>query len=163
MSSETPQPIGAPPDETEKIHRRQTRLQIGLPLYGAGFLILLLVAGTVAVSIWRPQPGQISMVADILTTVCMLLPLALCMLPVYLLLMVAAFGMGSVNESSARQLRRVNALSRTITEKTITATHAIDQRTLETRARLAGVEKAMDSAFNKKIDEDEEENTHATD
>lgn len=155
MSSETspPIPVGVPPDEAERTHRWQTRLQIALPLYAVAFGVLLLAGGVIGISLWRPQSGQISMVADVMVTVCMLLPLVVCMLPVYLLFMVAAFGMGTLNQMSAHQLRRLNDLSRTVTEKTITATQAADEQVLNARVRLAGLEKAMDDAFDKVSEE----------
>jgi hypothetical protein len=81
-------------------HRRETQRTILLPA-GIGlvalFAVLILV---MAVS----SRGQVSIVADFLLTLLVLCPLAVCTLPIALLLVVAAVKMNSVHNWTANRL-----------------------------------------------------------
>lgn len=135
------------PLESIRVHRREVRRGITLPLVG-GFVVFV---AAIAVSVWvlylSGRAGQLAMVANVFTTLFILLPMAVCLLPVYLLFMVAAFGTGALHGWSAKHLRRLNRLSRTITDKTIQVTELVDKRTLEARVKVAGAEALMEQAF----------------
>lgn len=138
-----------PPAPLESIatHQRETLRQIVLPV-GSGIVIFGLLLGAIFLTpTLLPFPNQVAMVANILAVLCMIIPMFLCLLPVYLLMMVLAFGTGAFHNTSANQLRRLNRLSRTVTDKTISATETINKQTVNLRVRLAGIETTMDDAF----------------
>ncbi len=138
------------PVESERLHRRQVFRQIILPLVGAGVVLVALVGAAVALLFALEGPVQLRAVADLLTILCILLPLVLFFLPTYIILMIAAFGTGAFHNFSARRLRQLNRFTRTITDRTITMTDAVDRRVLRARVRLAGVEHFMEHAFDGK-------------
>src|SRR3982751_4009599 len=92
--------------ESKKLHRRAVRLEILLPFAGGLLLIILLVV-IAAIAGKTPTSG----VANTMLTVLMLCPMALCLLPVYLLLVVAVFGMNRVYNLIAKPLRQLQELS----------------------------------------------------
>jgi hypothetical protein len=138
-------------------HRRQTLRGIILPV-GLAFVILLMIAGLM----FSMTASQISMVSDVMVTLFVLVPMTLCLLPVYILLIIAAFGMGAANKASARQLRRLHRLSYNIAEKTIQITGTVDKRTLEARVKLAGAEAFMDKAFKAEGDDNDGNDNRTT-
>ncbi len=144
-----------------RAHRRQTARGITLPLVSGLIVLTAAVAASVGVLVWAGRFGQLSIVKDVLVVLCLLLPMAVCLLPVYLLFMIAAFGTGALHKASARQLRRVNRLSQTITDKTVQVTEVVNKRTLEARVQLAGAEAFMERAFNpRQSDVEQQEQEH---
>ena len=147
--TESAQPQNTPaPLASERQHRRETFRQVVLPVV-LGFAGLLTAIGLAA---WlvavQPAPGQLSLVADMLLIVFVLLPMVICLLPLYILLMVAAFGTGALHNASARQLRRLNRLTQTVSDRTIQVTERANRQTLALRVRLAGAEALMEGAFS---------------
>lgn len=143
-----PQPL-----PSERIHRRETLWQIILPVAGGTVLFALLFAAVFLIPQLLPYPEQVSMVADVLVILFMLTPVLICLVPVYLLFMIMAFGMGAFNQGTANQLRRLHRLSQTITDQTITATNQVNQQAANLRVKLAGVEDRMEQTF--RVDESE--------
>ncbi|MBN1966883.1 MAG: hypothetical protein JW910_19680 [Anaerolineae bacterium] len=87
----------------EQQHRRDTFLQITLPMLGAlGFMALLLLAAILAL-----DEVQFGMVADQAMMVCMLIPtMLLCLIPTLLMLAIAV-GAWALNQSAATRLARL--------------------------------------------------------
>lgn len=135
------------PLESERIHRRETFRDIVAPIL-LGFLGLILsLSLTFGLPMLVRTPDQVAMLSNSLAIIYLICPMVLCFLPAYILLMVIAFGAGALHNKLARPLRGLNRLSRTITDKTIQATDAIDKQTINMRVRVAGLENAMDNAF----------------
>src|SRR5687768_10185189 len=80
-------------------HRRETQRTILLP---AGIGLVALIAVLILVMAVSSR-GQISLVADFLLTLLVLCPLAVCTLPIVLLLVVAAVKMNSVHNWTANR------------------------------------------------------------
>ncbi|MEM6284302.1 MAG: hypothetical protein AAF787_19070 [Chloroflexota bacterium] len=135
--------------ESTRLHRWQSLRGITLPMWLGFFGLLASV-----LSLLLLTPPQLSMVSDALVILLVLLPMTLCLMPVYILLMIAAFGMGAANKASARQLRRLHRLTHNITDRTVQITTEIDRRALEARVKLAPAEAFMDNTF-KQADETE--------
>ncbi len=93
--------------DTLKLHRRATRRLIICHSSGGLLLIVALTAITVLAG---RSPTRA--VADTLLTVLMLCPLALCLLPLYLLLVVAVAGMSHAHDLIAKPLRQLELLTR---------------------------------------------------
>lgn len=151
-----PQPL-----PSERIHRRETLWQIVLPVAGGTVLFALLFAAVFLIPQLLPYPEQVSMVADVLVILFMLTPVLICLLPVYLLFVIMASGMGAFHKGTAQQLRRLHLLSQTITDKTITTTELVNQQTANLRVKLAGVEQRMEQTF--RVDESEKPHDRTND
>ena len=143
MATNTPAPA---PLESERIHRRQSFRQITLPLIG-GFLFLALALGLPVAFLMLPNTAEVATLSNLMVILFMLLPNFLCLMGFYLLLAYLIFGLGTFNKFSARRLRQLNRLSVNISERTTNITTTIDRRTLDARVRIAGIESAMDRAF----------------
>jgi hypothetical protein len=98
-------------------HRRETWFQIYLWL-GIGLAILLFCA-IVGLLISR---GQLTLVVNFVSTVLLLCPAVICLLPIYIALAVAVFEIFSVHDKVARPLiglQRLSAALRASTESTL--------------------------------------------
>jgi hypothetical protein len=95
-------------------HRRDTWLYIFLPLFFGGVLVFVLLV----LVLLLPKRAQVSLVADLMLTVCVLCPTVICLFPIYLLLIVAAFGMSKLHHTGAKQLVRLETMSRELVDKT---------------------------------------------
>jgi hypothetical protein len=159
-TSETETPL--PPLASERIHRRQVRRQIVLPLLG-GFLLLVLLMVAVLVPPLLPQPIHVATLSNLLLILFMLLPTFFCLFGFYIILLYAVMGLGIFNRASARQLRRLNRLTETVTDQTVKVTTAVDKQALEARVKLAGVEAAIDRALQPADSEAKLDDTQNTD
>ena len=96
-----------------EIHRRAVRREIILPFVGGLLLIIVLVV-IAAVEGETPTSG----VANTMLTVLILCPMALCLLPIYLLLVVAVVGMNRAHDCSPSRCADSKTLSLTLRERT---------------------------------------------
>ncbi len=125
--------------QSEVRHRRQTVLQLVLPM----LLVVLLVVACVVLVLLFPRRLQVGIVADIMVTTFMLCPAVICMFPLALGMLIAVFGMNRVHDGLARPVRRVADFSHTLSERTISTTDMINQKTIDLSARLGGVYKLL--------------------
>lgn len=137
----TPAPL-----ESERIHRRQVFRQITLPLVGLGVFLSLAVLAPVTL-LMLPDTAKVATLSNLMVIIFLLVPNVVCLFGLYILLAVAVGGVGTFNRFSARNLRRLNRLSATVSDRTATVTTSIDRRTLDARVRIAGIENAMERAF----------------
>lgn len=121
------------------MHRRQTWLYIAFPA-AAG---VLLIVAVLAVVLFFPQRLQVSIVADVALVVFMLCPAVLCLIPLTLLLVVSAWGMNLAHTSAARATRRVEEASAVATQRAISLTNQIDQKTITISARFGVLMKGL--------------------
>jgi hypothetical protein len=135
-------------------HRRQTLVQIILPLA----LVLLLIIGLLAAALlWLlPRRPQVSILADVMFTVLMLCPAVLCVLPITIGLVSAVFAMNRAHDSAARPLRRLEALSVRLTQRAESTADTINRKTIETSARMGGVYKVLGVLEDNEDNEDDE-------
>lgn len=135
-----------PPSETaqERVrsadqHRQETWLLIVLPMVGAVLaFVALLVLTLMVVLIKRPQVAALS---DWLLTVWVLCPLALCILPVYLLMAMAAFGVGKLHDTTGKPLRRLNDVSANLSQRVIQTGEALSRKSIVIASTVALLDK----------------------
>ena len=126
-------------------HRRETWTQIALPVAVGGALVIV----GLAVAMLLPRVRQVSAVSDFLVTVLLLCPLAVCLLPAALGLLVLALGMNLVHERATGLLGRVVTLSETISKRVESGADGIAHRAIDVSAKLAPVEQRVFGAFDR--------------
>jgi hypothetical protein len=99
--------------ESRKRHHRDVWLKIVLPVIG-GLLVLVLL--TALVSVMR-SAGQLAVSRNVIVTLFILCPMAICMLPFSVGLMTLAVMSGRLHPLSKRPLRRGEALSLKVRER----------------------------------------------
>lgn len=121
-----------------KRHRRETLLQIVLPvLAGAVLIIVLLVTAALL------QARQMGAIADFLLTVMVLCPAAICMLPFYMIFAVLALSFGGVHSAAAKPLRRVEDLTSTLSSRTRAISDSISRRSIDLSVKIAPLERLL--------------------
>lgn len=125
--------------QAEKTHRRETRLQIILP-FVAG-VVLVLVGGIIALLL--PKRLQVSLIADLMLTVLVLCPAALCLFAVAIGFVAAAAGAGKLHGSLGSALSRVEGLSARVLEQSGRVTDVINRQTIGLSARFAFLDKLL--------------------
>ena len=133
------QPRPLRPDSKAQ-HRRETRRQILLPLL-AGTLLIVVLVGVVLI---LPRRAQVSIISDFLLTILMLCPAAVCLLPVTIGLLVAAFGAGRLHDSAAPPLRGLQARTAAISDRADALANAVNQRVVAYGGRLGAVLRVFD-------------------
>ncbi|MBC8099055.1 MAG: hypothetical protein H7Y11_06405 [Armatimonadetes bacterium] len=99
-------------------------------------LALLLIAGLVGSTIFLTPRGFDS-VANFMVTCLCLLPLTLCLFPLYLGVMLAVYGMARLNHSLASQLNRVDALEAALHTRIVNTTATLNRRATQIGVSLA--------------------------
>ena len=122
------------------LHRRETRRQIILPMLAGVLLLAIMVSSALLL----PDDLQLSLVADLLLTILVLCPTALCLLPVVLLFVVMVVGMNRAHGELAGVLERAEGLSRAATDKTAQVMDSVNQTVANTGARIAPLDKMVD-------------------
>lgn len=133
-----------------RVHRREVRRQIILPFAGG---VLLIVALVVVAALQGRTPT--SGVSTTMLTVLILCPLALCLLPVYLLLVMAVYGMNRAHSGIARPLRRAEAASLALRERTVSISDRLARQSINLNARFAPLDKLLFSAFDRPAQNEE--------
>lgn len=153
MRLSPPRPVR--PD-SEAQHRRETRRQILLPLL-AGTLLIVVLVGLVLI---LPRRAQVGIIADFMLTVFMLCPAAVCLLPVTIGLLVAAFGTGRLHDRAAPPLRGLQARTAAISDRADTLANAVNQRVIAYSGRLGALLRLFDVFEYKQPTAVDEEATH---
>ncbi len=111
------------------IHRRETTWQIYLPfLLGIGVLVLAFaVVGIPSDPAWRDRAQAIG---DFLYTFLCTLPILVCLLPIYVLILAGIYGMRKVHSGTERPLRKLENLSESLAERIETATKFVNEKTI---------------------------------
>ncbi|HLV36679.1 MAG TPA: hypothetical protein VKY59_16265 [Spirillospora sp.] len=114
-------------------HRRDTLLQLVLPM---ALLVMVITAALVAVTL-LPRGAQIAIISDLMLVVLILCPMAVCLLPFTLLMVVAIVGLNRVHHRAARPLlRKVEGHSIQMKERTSVAADRINRAAIDISARL---------------------------
>ena len=137
--------------DSQKLHRRAVRLEILLPFVGGLLLIILLVV-IAAVAGKTPTSG----VANTMLTVLILCPMALCLLPIYLLLVMAVFGMNQVYDLLAKPLRQLQELSLKLRDRTYSLSDRAARTSINLNARFAPLDKLIFSVFDRPAPNEED-------
>jgi hypothetical protein len=126
------------------MHNRALRREILLPVAGGALLIIALLIVAIAA-------GQtpVSGIANTMLTVLILCPLVLCLFPIYIVLIVALVGMNKAHNSIAKPLRRLEALSLSLRERTYSTSDRVARMSINLNSRFAPLDKLIFSAFDR--------------
>ena len=114
-----------------------------------------LIAGAVALVVMLPRFAQKSLVADWMLAILMLCPLAICMLPLTIMLVASIFGLSRAHDALTGPLRKLDDYSQVMTQRTKQTADVVNQATIEASARLGFVHKVLGTFEEKSgIEED---------
>lgn len=125
-------------------HRRNVLLAIVLPFIG-GFLVI------VALSVAAIASGRSSTLADIFLTIVVLCPVAVCMLPIYFLLVILIGLMGRANQSAGRGLQRLNGLVDGVGIRAVGATNRVAGLSIRWNSAFAYLDKLLFRIFDPEV------------
>ncbi len=121
-------------------HRRETWLYIALPML-VGALVWI---GLLSLALLLPLRAQVSLVADFMSIILCLCPAAICIFPIYVLMMVIAFGMNKVHDGTERPLKRIESMSHTLADKTNQTADSINRKSIAVASKFALLDKVWD-------------------
>ena len=126
-------------------HRRDWQIQIVLPMAaGVVLLILALVAAMLL-----PRFVQVKAVSDFLVTILLLCPMAICLLPLALVLTVGALYMNRVHTGTQGLLGRLVTLSEKFSTRFDSAADTVAHKAIDISVKLAPIEKQVFGAFDR--------------
>ena len=142
MSAISSRPI---PTEKEQIKavRSSMRRLIMLPFLGGIALIVLLVA----IAGLLPDQRQTSLIADFFM-ILVLCPVVLCVFPIYLLMVIAIYGMGRLNQGITKPILRLERLTANVRGRTHNVAEQVGKASITLNARLASIDKTVFSIFD---------------
>ncbi len=132
------------------LHRRAVRREILLPFIGGLILVVvLLLIAAIA--------GQVptSAVSTTLLTVLILIPMAICLLPIYIVLVLAIFGMNRAHHGIAKPLRQLQLLSIKLRHRSESLSEQAARASISVNARFAPLDKLVFSLFDRNEDNNE--------
>lgn len=133
------------PQDAAAVHAEETRREILVP-----FLIgVALVVVPVIIALLLPRNNQTGLIADFLLTVFILCPAVICLLPIYLLMVVSAWGVGRLHDGVARPLAQVETFSKSLNTRTESLSDSVARRVISFSARFAKWDSAIFSTFDR--------------
>lgn len=123
-------------EDGRTIHRRETWQQIILPFMG-GVAVLAAVFGIAAMMRDPLAMQRVSVIADCMFSALMLCPMVICMFPLYLLMVVAIYGLNKLHQGTESPLQRLENLTETIMQRVDGFTQNVNQRVVNANVRLA--------------------------
>lgn len=147
------------PDSTRQeksattLHQSETHRQIYLPFIVGLILILIAVLSIILVgdSVWRTRASAI---ADWIYSALCLFPLLLCFLPLYLILMIAIYGLTRLHAGTERPLQKLENASAKLAERINVAMNYINEKTIAFNTATAPLDDLL-SGFDMPSDEEE--------
>lgn len=127
-------------------HRRQTRLEIWLP---AAIALGVLVVAVLAAAFISTRYEELALVSNFVLTLLILCPAALCVLPLALVLVVAAVGMNNVHDWSEVKLGTVNRLSYSLNRRVDGVMTRLGKAGVTIGSAAAPLEQKVFSAFDR--------------
>jgi len=133
--------------EAKRLHRRDNRWQIMLPLALAVLLVFILfgLVAFPAEPVWRLRASAIS---DFLVSLLILCPLIVCLFPVYLLVVVLAWWANRLHQGAQPPLERLQNSLDQAGAQLQQAAHTLSAKTIDWSARLAPLLSLL-SVFNR--------------
>ncbi len=113
--------------------------------FGLGIVLVVALVVIAAIEGQTPTSG----VANTMLTVLILCPMALCLLPIYLLLVMAVVGMSHAHDGIAQPLRRLENLTLTLRERTLSASDRLARESINLNARFAPLDRLLFSRFDR--------------
>ncbi|NDJ61495.1 MAG: hypothetical protein GYB67_10235 [Chloroflexi bacterium] len=138
-----------PHEDALDAHRRLTRRDIYGPLYRGLALIggLTVIALLVILTVGRQSP-----IADILSIVLLLCPAAICLFPLYLALVLGAYGVNRAHDGMIRPLRGLERLSDGLLARAQHLSHSLARASINFNTRTAVVDRVVFSHFDRPED-----------
>jgi hypothetical protein len=134
------------------VHRRAVRREIVLPF--AGGVLLLVILMVIAILSGKTP---ISGISTTLLTVLVLCPFALCLIPVYLVLVVMVVGMNRVHDNVGRPLRRLENLTIMVRDRTYSISDRAARVSINLNAKFAPLDRTIFSLFDRPQPQDEDD------
>src|SRR5688572_22658800 len=130
------------PKKPEKVsgaekHRAETIRQIWLPLAGGGLILLAILI----VSVLLPQRIQVQMVSDLLSTLFILCPMAVCILPIYVLMVALIFSMNKIHGVTSKPLQWLEKQSERMVEETVKVADVVAKKSIGLSTKMAYFER----------------------
>ena len=129
---------------SQRIHRRAVRREIILPFAGG----IVLVVALVVIAAFKGETPT-SGVSTTLLTVLMLCPMALCLLPIYLVLVMAVAGMNRAHDGITRPLKRAESASLAMRERAVSLSDRAARVSINLNARFAPLDRLLFSMFDR--------------
>lgn len=139
-----------PQPETSDSTPLLNRQRIVLVMIGGGIFILILIGIMLTQS-----PRGISVISNIMLTCLCLLPMVICLLPVYLLLVAAIYGMNRVHGKAEAALDRARDTSASLRERSAGVTASLNRSSINFSALLAHLDPLFNIFDRPKPDGDE--------
>ncbi len=139
------------------IHRRETNWQIYLPFI-IGLLILGAIFAGLAIPsdpIWR---DRVQAIGDLLYLLLCTIPILICMLPVYIIVLLGIYGMKKVHDGTERPLRKLENLSESLATRIEVGSEFVNKKTIAFSSAVEPFEKVM-SIFEKQEPTTKQEET----
>jgi len=124
--------------QTARERRGMTRREIWLPLFG-GIGGLLALTGLVALM----GGDRTGVVSNFLLTAFVLCPAALCLFPLYILMVVAAFGMGRATQGVTKPLQSIERMTVQMTQGAHRISQVASKHAINANVRFTQIEKRV--------------------
>ncbi|QPC80690.1 hypothetical protein G4Y79_13310 [Phototrophicus methaneseepsis] len=121
-----------------ELHRRETRLGIWLPF----FLTFLLVVALILLIALPSEPEwrtRVSFIADFMGSVLIFCPAIICAFAIYLVLVVAVWGMNRLHSGAASPLEKVENITANLANRVESATEKVNERVVDASTRMASL------------------------
>jgi hypothetical protein len=125
--------------------QRAARRAIWLPFIGGVALVIALV---VLLAIF-PDRRQPALIADFMLTAFILCPVSLCLLPIYLLLVLAVYGMMGVNKRAQKPLVALERTTANLAEQTHRVGVKAAKASVTFNVKMASVDRMVFSIYDR--------------
>jgi hypothetical protein len=129
----------APSPDVRELHRQEVRRWVFFPVIGGLILIVVLVLSTIFLT-----PRGLGTVANFLLSCFCLLPLVLCVFPLYMILMAAIYGMSWLTDFSLQRLEQVRELTVSLEKSAADTTDRLNRQAIDVSASLARLNPILD-------------------
>jgi hypothetical protein len=142
MSSVPPQAIPTVKEQQRNVRASAQRM-IVLPFIGGIALIVLLVAAAALL----PDARQTTLIADFFMIV-VLCPVVLCLFPVYMMMVLAIYGMGRINKGVSKPLFALERLTASLHGRTYAIAERVGKASITFNAKMTSIDKTVFSIFD---------------
>lgn len=125
--------------EVQEHHRQEVRRWVIFPVIGGLILLVVLVLSTIFLT-----PRGLGTVANFLLSCFCLLPMAVCLFPLYMAVMSAIYGMNWLTNFSLKNLEKVRELSVSLEQGAADASDRISRQAIDVSASLARLDPILD-------------------
>lgn len=124
------------------IHRRETNRQIYFPFL-LGIILLLAAFLIVALPSAPEWLARAQAIGDFLYTLLCIIPILICLLPVYVMVLLGVYGMTKLHDGTERPLRKLENLTASLAERIETATDYVTNQTASFDKAIEPIDNAL--------------------